>query len=85
VVLLVVAGAGLFALLVLADRLIRRGLSVRAVIDFLDEYIFFFLAVAAVTLAVVWYLNVYDTAQGKCQRGDPQACLIWQAQQAPAP
>ncbi len=31
-----------------------------------------------------WYFTVYDTAQGKCQRGDLNACIVLEAQQ-PAP
>jgi hypothetical protein len=30
---------------------------------------------------ILWYFTVYDTAKGKCERGDPDACVIWQAQQ----
>lgn len=42
--------------------------------------------VGLVILGGYWYLNVYDTAQGKCQRGDLGACLVWQAQHpTPAP
>ena len=38
-----------------------------------------------VVLAVVglWYFKVYDTAAGKCNRGDVGACMVWQAQQTP--
>ena len=31
--------------------------------------------------ALLWYFTIYDTAMGKCDRGDVGACVIWQAQQ----
>ena len=37
------------------------------------------MVVVAVVAVLWWYLTVYDTAQGKCQRGDPAACVVWQA------
>ena len=27
-----------------------------------------------------WYFAVYDTAKGKCQRGDVNACIVWEQQ-----
>jgi hypothetical protein len=36
--------------------------------------------VVAIAAAVIWYLTIYDTAKGKCERGDVNACIIWQAQ-----
>ncbi|MGD0020488.1 MAG: hypothetical protein ABSD62_14695 [Candidatus Limnocylindrales bacterium] len=40
--------------------------------------------VAMVLAAVIgggwWYMNVYDTAAAKCQRGDFGACLVYQAE-----
>jgi hypothetical protein len=26
-----------------------------------------------------WFFTIYDTAKGKCQRGDVNACIVWQA------
>jgi hypothetical protein len=41
-------------------------------------------AVGAIALAIAWwYFAVYDTAQGKCNRGDLGACVVWQSQQQP--
>jgi hypothetical protein len=37
------------------------------------------MVVVAVLAVLGWYFMIYDTAQGKCQRGDPGACVIWQA------
>ncbi len=37
---------------------------------------------AVLVLGLVWYFGVYDTAQGKCNRGDMGACLVLAAQQA---
>jgi hypothetical protein len=41
------------------------------------------IAVTAVVGAVLlWYFGVYDTAKGKCDRGDPGACAVWTMQQS---
>jgi 4-amino-4-deoxy-L-arabinose transferase-like glycosyltransferase len=34
------------------------------------------LLAAAVLVAVGWYFLVYDTAEGKCNRGDLGACVV---------
>lgn len=39
------------------------------------------LLLGAAILGALWYFQVYDTAAGKCQRGDLNACMVWQAQQ----
>jgi hypothetical protein len=41
------------------------------------------LVTAVVALALVgaawFYLTVYDTAEGRCHRGDVGACAVWQS------
>jgi hypothetical protein len=39
-------------------------------------------AILFIIVAAWWYFFVFDTAQGKCGRGDYGACVVWQAQQA---
>lgn len=44
------------------------------------------LALTAVLLAGVWwYLSVYDTAAGKCDRGDAEACAVLASRRTPSP
>lgn len=38
--------------------------------------------VAILAIGANWYLTVYDTAIGKCNRGDPAACSVAAAQRA---
>jgi len=42
------------------------------------------LILAAIGIAAVgwFYVAVWDTAQGKCRRGDIGACFVWEAQEA---
>ncbi len=39
----------------------------------------------AVVAVLLWYFNVYDTAAGKCHRGDLEACTVLQLQITPLP
>src|SRR2546425_9497673 len=38
--------------------------------------------VVVLVLGAIWYFGFYDTAAGKCNRGDVGACLVVAAQQA---
>ena len=42
------------------------------------------LAVAAIALVGVWYVRVYDTAEGRCERGDLDACTVLERRAAAA-
>jgi hypothetical protein len=42
------------------------------------------LILAGIGLLIVgalWYFLIYDTAEGKCRRGDLGACVVWQSEQ----
>lgn len=39
------------------------------------------LGVALLFVGALWYFLVYDTAEGKCNRGDIGACVVWQSEQ----
>lgn len=39
-------------------------------------------AILAVVAAAVWWVGVYDTAEGRCDRGDFGACVVLEAQRA---
>ena len=51
------------------------------VIDSIATFVAVFLVGLAVLAVLLWYFTIYDTAKGKCQRGDVNACIVWQAQQ----
>ncbi len=36
-------------------------------------------------IAAIWYFGFYDTAQGRCSRGDVGACVVYYATQSPSP
>ncbi len=38
-----------------------------------------FIVVAAILL---WWFTIYDTARGRCERGDLGACIVWESQQS---
>jgi len=46
----------------------------------LARTVLFVAAAIVVGGALFWYFGVYDTAKGKCDRGDLNACFVWQAQ-----
>lgn len=39
------------------------------------------LIVLVVGAGAAWYFLIYDTAAGRCNRGDLGACIVWEAQQ----
>jgi hypothetical protein len=53
----------------------------RAALPLSDRGLLALLLTVGLILGAFWYFTVYDTAQGKCGRGDPAACWIWQQQQ----
>jgi hypothetical protein len=59
------------------DRRRPTGRSARA----WQYEILFFLALGAIVYGAIWYFTVYDTAQGRCQRGDLGACAVVVANQ----
>lgn len=66
------------------DLLNRSRPKVRRVlahlIDALARTVLVFAVAVVVGAALWWYFGVYDTAKGKCERGDMDACLVWQFQ-----
>jgi hypothetical protein len=45
----------------------------------------FLAVVAALLTGGLWYASVYDTAVGKCDRGDPGACAVLASRWTPTP
>ena len=46
-----------------------------------QDQIVFFLMMGAILYGLWWYVTVYDSAQGRCQRGDVGACVVVVANQ----
>ena len=53
----------------------------RALQEFLETVVLGLVAAAIVGGLAFWYFGIYDTAKGKCQRGDLSACVVWRAEQ----
>lgn len=49
------------------------------------RHLVFVLARLAILVILVagawWWFGVYDTARGRCERGDLGACIVWDAQE----
>ena len=47
------------------------------------KYTLVVIGIGLLVIGALWYLLVYETAEGKRHRGDLNACVVWQSQQGP--
>jgi len=54
---------------------------IRRVLDHLAGLALRVLLVIALLAVAWWWFAIYDTAKGKCERGDLGACAVYESQQ----